>query len=459
MDPSLQPSRLRGLSAVVFGFGRAGRASTDFLSEAGASVIVCDERAIAPDVRAPYETRGVRFITGFPTGLSADLLVRSPGLRPDAPALLSAVAAGGRLTGETELFLANTPAVTVGVTGSDGKTTTAALTAALLRAAGRRVFLGGNNGTPLLPRVGEMRPDDVAVLELSSFQLMTVRRSPHAAVFTNFTPNHLDWHRDMAEYAAAKGNLFLHGAGRLILPADDAAVLALTREYTGQRVYFSDDPAAFLPVCRRRVFARGNTLVVSTPAGEAVFPGLSAFSLPGAHNRRNLMAALGVAAEHMSPDVFEKTVPALAAAPHRMTVAGTAGGVTFIDSSIDTTPSRTAATLAAYSGRRLHVLLGGRGKNVSFAPLTTPLAEKAVAVYLYGEAAGELEKALSGHVFFTRYTAFDAAFDAAATAARAGETVLLSPACTSFDGFKDYEERGTHFCARARAFCAERNKH
>ena len=457
MDPSLHKSRLRGLSAAVFGFGRAGRAAADFLLDAGAGVTVYDERETDPAAVAAARARGARFVTGlFPMNVGADLLVRSPGLRPDCPALLSAVAAGGRLTSEMELFLANTKALTVGVSGSDGKTTTATLTAALFRAAGRRVFLGGNTGTPLLPVVGTMTADDVAVLELSSFQLITVRRSPHTAVLTNLTPNHLDWHRDMAEYAAAKGNLFLHGAGRLVLPADDAAVLDMTREYTGERVWFSTDPAAFLPAHRTRVFAREGTLVLASPAGETVFPGFSSFPLIGAHNRRNLAAALGAAAPCITPDAFEKTVPTLSPVPHRMTVVGGAGGVTFIDSSIDTTPSRTAAALSALDGRRAHVLLGGRGKNVSFAPLATALGPH--AAYLFGEAAGDIEKALTGRVFCTRCATFEAAFAAAASAARPGEVVLLSPACTSFDTFKDYQERGARFARLARAFCAERER-
>ena len=457
MDPSLLKARLRGLSAAVFGFGRAGQAAAGFLLDAGARVTVYDERGPDAAVFAPFAARGARLFAGaFPLNVSADLLVRSPGLRPDHPALLSAAAAGGRLTSETELFLANTRALTVGVTGSDGKTTTASLTAALLRAAGRRVFLGGNNGTPLLPKAGDMRESDVAVLELSSFQLMTVRRSPHVAVLTNLTPNHLDWHRDMAEYVAAKQNLFLHGAGRLILPADDAAVLRMTAEYTGERVWFSDDAAAFLPSCRTCLSVRGDGIVARTPTGETTFPGLAAFPLPGAHNRRDLLAALGAALPCITPDAFEKTVPTLSPVPHRMTVVGQAGGVTFIDSSIDTTPSRTAATLAALDGKRAHVLLGGRGKNVSFAPLANALAPH--AAYLFGEAAGEIERAIAGRVFLTRYATFDAAFAAAAAAAGPGEAVLLSPACTSFDAFKDYQERGAHFSALVRAFCAERNE-
>ena len=459
MDPSLRKACIKGLSAAVFGFGRAGRAAADFLLDAGAVVTVYDERTVDPAAAATYVTRGVRFVTGsFPPNVGADLLVRSPGLRPDHPALLAAVAAGGRLTSETELFLANTKALIVGVTGSDGKTTTATLTAALLRAAGRRVFVGGNTGTPLLPAAEAMTADDAAVLELSSFQLMTVRRSPHVAVLTNLTPNHLDWHRDMAEYAAAKQNVFLHGAGRLVLPADDAAVLDMAREYTGERVWFSDDPTAFSHACRHCIFERDGALVYRAPAGETAFPGLAAFPLVGAHNRRNLAAALGAVVPDIAPAAFEKALPALSPVPHRMAAVGTVGGVTFVDSSIDTTPSRTIATLTAFDGAPLHILLGGRGKNVSFAPLAAALAERAVRAYLYGEAAGEIEAALQNHVFYTRFATFDAAFLAAARAARPGETVLLSPACTSFDAFCDYEERGAHFAASVRAFRAEREE-
>ncbi len=433
---------------AVLGFGRAGRAATDWLLQRGARVAVYERNL--PQDAADYHARGCEFYAGeLPPCIAAEALVRSPVIRPDHPTIRASVAAGARLTGETELFLANCPAPVIGVTGSDGKTTTASLIAALLRGAGYSVVLGGNNGVPLLREVHELTPRHVAVLELSSFQLMTVARSPEVAVVTNITPNHLDWHTDIEEYVAAKRRIFEYGARRLVLNAEDPATRRLMEADVGEIALFSaaeiDAPPTILPPVAERIgICRGEVLSFLPDKVEKLTP-LDGFSLAGRHNIQNLLAALAAVRGLVSPKSAAATIPTLRGVRHRLEAVTTANGVRFINSSIDTSPTRTAAALSALAGRPL-VIAGGRGKGIPLTPLGEQLATRAAAVFLYGETAGEIAAAIGGRVPTAVFCRFSDAFFAAANSAKSGDTVLLSPGCTAFGEFRDFEERGETFC-------------
>ncbi|MBQ9778484.1 MAG: hypothetical protein IJW22_06125 [Clostridia bacterium] len=210
--------QLAGHSVAILGFGRSGRAVADTLLALGATPTVYTEVPVSDEVKAIYRPNGVDFVEGFPQEFRESVLVRSPAIRPDIPPIRRALANGAYLTGECDLFMQSTAATVIGVTGSDGKTTTANLIFEILKAAGRRVVLGGNNGTPLLPLADKLSAGDIAVVELSSFQLMSAP-APDIAVLTNLTPNHLNWHADYEEYAAAKCRA-LQGAGRAVVSAD-----------------------------------------------------------------------------------------------------------------------------------------------------------------------------------------------------------------------------------------------
>ncbi len=438
-------AKMDGKEFSVLGFGRAGRAAAEYLQSHGGRVTVFDEKPLKEEAKAPFSARGVRFFEGaFPQELPGDVLIRSPGIRPDIPPILAALARGAELSSETELFFDNCPATVIGVTGSDGKTTTTALTAALLAAGGRRVFCGGNNGTPLLPRVGEMTAGDLAVTELSSFQLMTLSHAPAIAVITNISPNHLNWHRDMTEYIAAKCRIF-HGAGRLVTNADCPLTrhIAEEAEAAGVPVWLFSVTGNFRMGEKNRVYPDGDRVVV---AGENELSSFDcrSFRLPGRHNKENLCAALAAAAPYLSRRAVPAALSAFRGVPHRLQYVGTVRGVTYINSSIDTSPSRTAAALSALSCRPL-VIAGGRGKGISLTPLADALAERAGAVFLYGETAKEIAEELNGRIPTRVFSEFGDAFSAAASAAVPGDTVLLSPGCTAFDRFRDFEERGEVF--------------
>ena len=444
-------------SVAMLGFGRANRAVAEWLLGKGGTATVYADTPVAQAYREQYAARGLRFYESeMPDDLPEQVLVRSPGIRPDAKPIRAALARGACLTSETELLLALTQATPLGITGSDGKTTTATLAAALLRAAGHRTWLGGNNGTPLLARVEEMKKGDLLVLELSSFQLMTLACPLPRAVITNISPNHLNWHTDMSEYVAAKCRIF-GGDTHLVLNADNettAALAASRAEHTclfSARREWDDLPAA------GRAYACGQQVTVEEGSVKYTFDCLTAFSLPGTHNLENLLAALALTAPYLTHEAPTHALTDFRGVAHRLEYVDTVGGVAYYNSSIDTSPSRTVAALSALSAHPV-VILGGRGKGVSFAPLTAVLAKSVKAACLYGEAAPEIAAVLPQGLPFVQIKSFDEAFSAAVAFAKEGDTVLLSPACTAFGEFRDYEARGKHFCALVKKLNSERIK-
>ena len=440
-------------TVALIGFGRANRAVLRWLKEKGGSATVYAENA-PPDM-AVFDSKSVSFRVGqFPAVFREQVLVRSPGIRPDISPIARAVESGALLTSETELFMALVPCKIIGVTGSDGKTTTANLAAELLRAVGHRVWLGGNNGTPLLPQVPQMKHTDIAVLELSSFQLMTVRATPATAIITNVTPNHLNWHTDMAEYTAAKCRIF-SPTTRLVLNGEDPITRAIGQGREGNTLLFSPKPPADIVTADGLVYAENENVVVRERDGIRAFLCLEHFRLPGRHNLENLLAAIAATAPYLTAEAPAAALADFRGVAHRLQYVGTVCGVRYYNSSIDTSPSRTAAALAALDACPL-VIAGGRGKGVSFAPLGEALRRFAKAVYLYGEAAGEIAAALPAGLPHKIFERFGDAFSAAAHDARDGDTVLLSPACTAFGEFRDFEQRGDTFCRMVRELAAER---
>ncbi len=447
---NLTLAQLTKTDIAVLGFGRSGRSVTEFLLSLGATPRVYTQHPIDKSLADIYAGRGVAFSFGFPDAFEEGILMRSPGIRPDILPIRRALANGAQLCGEADLFLCNTKALVIGVTGSDGKTTTASLIAALLRAAGKRVVLGGNNGMPLLPHLASLTAEDFAVVELSSFQLMTAP-SPDVALITNITPNHLNWHTDFLEYATAKCRIFTGGAKRLVTLADDPICADIAARAPLPVTLFSAKNE--LPFPEKSgdgcVFAKNGTLVVRERETERVLDVLGAFSLPGVHNLQNLAAATAAVADIVSEQGMRHALKDFSGVPHRLQTVGTVRGVRYIDSSIDTSPTRVAAALGAMNEKPL-VIVGGRGKGIDLSPLADALAAGARAVFLYGETANEIATLLGTRVPNFQFNLFADAFFAAADAAVPGESVLLSPGCTAFDQFRDFEHRAEVFCRLVR---------
>ena len=445
-----------GARVVLFGIGRANLAVLRRLLFFGCRPVVLTEGEPHADTCAYLLKNGVPFTVGaFPDRVEADVLVRSPGLRPDLPPFLAHRQNGGLVTEESSITRALLPCHLIGVTGSDGKTTTAALCALLLKASGVCAWLGGNNGVPLLDRVGEMGENDVAVMELSSFQLIDAPRAADTAVITNVTPNHLNWHTDMAEYLAAKCRIFGTGT-RLITNAacDLTRALGLAHAGRGEKALFFGESLTDIPPSADKIFTEGEDVCLLADGCRVRYTCLGDFRLPGRHNRENLLAALGATAPWLTPVAPSVAIRDFYGVPHRLQYVATVGGVHYFNSSIDTSPTRTRAALEALGGQPI-VIAGGRGKGVSLAPLATALRAHARAVCLYGEAAGEIAAGL-GDLPHSIHLRFADAFTAAAAKAVAGDTVLLSPGCTAFGEFRDFEERGACFHRLVAALARER---
>ncbi|RFA30323.1 UDP-N-acetylmuramoyl-L-alanine--D-glutamate ligase [Alkalilimnicola ehrlichii] len=436
----------RGMTVVV-GLGATGLACARFLHARGVPVMVTDSRPQPPGLAAArQELPAVPLaLGGFdePALCAAAEVVVSPGVALDEPALKAAAAAGVAMVSEIELFARYAQAPVVAITGSNGKSTVTTLLGRMAELAGIDVAVGGNLGTPALELLREPEPE-LYVLELSSFQLETTSGlNPRAAVVLNISPDHMDRYADLAAYAEAKRRIFA-GTGVMVLNQDDSAVVAMA-DANRRCVPFSlqKAPADGFGVVRRDgetwLVARGEPLL---PAGE--------LRLPGQHNLANALAAcaLAEAVAIPTPAVLEalRTYPGLS---HRTQWVGEANGVVWYN---DSKATNVGATLAAVNGLpgKLVLIAGGDGKGGDFAPLRPALANKARAVVLIGRDAPLLRTALEGAVPLRQAPDMETAVKMAADLAQPGDSVLLSPACASFDMFSGYEERGDVFAAAVR---------
>ena len=464
--------KIRNGHCVLLGFGISNKPLAEWLSRHGAGKVTVRDRRTEDEMRAcgDYDlaaSHGAEVVCGkdYLTGLCGDVLFRTPGMRPDAPEILSAVAAGATLTSEMELFLDVTEATVIGITGSDGKTTTTTLTALFLekeaeRRGDFRVWRGGNIGTPLLPEVEYMTERDVAVVELSSFQLMTATRSPHRAVLTNISPNHLDWHRGMEEYIAAKRHIFDHApCGCLVVNAENDVVREMALTATAPVTRFSSRRVGFDRIWSDTVgqgaaYVRDGVICLSDGQTETPVLPVSMIRVPGVHNVENFTAAIAVTAGLVSAESVRDIAQTFVGVPHRQELVLERDGVRYINSSIDSCPSRTATALRAMDaeGVRPIIICGGRDKKVPFDTLADDLCRYAKAVVLTGEARGQIWDALQACPDFdpqrlpvTVEPDFEEAVKTACGLAIRGDVVLLSPACTSFDAFRHFDERGDAF--------------
>ncbi len=425
----MKPLPRKNDTASVFGLGRSGRALITHLVRHGVHVYAFDDapKENLGDTPLWLSSLGVPLFSGGRGEARGDFVFRTPSMRPDSPVLCRAALRGAVVMGEAEYFASLCPAPIYAVTGSDGKTTTSSMLAGLLSMAGKRVYLGGNIGRSLLPFLDEMTPDDICVLELSSFQLSDMECTFDTGIVTNLSPNHLDWHKSFEEYAAAK---------RRLPSLSHRAVLRQGLFPALPALRFSGTEAADFTVRGDRLIGMGIPLCATSDV-----------RAEGAHNLENLLAAAAAAAAFITPRALRGFARRFGGAPHRMELVATHDGVRYVNSSIDTTPTRTAATLAAQrKNGRILLLLGGRGKKLTPAPLTAALRETDAFCFLFGETEEEFARAAkeAGRPYL-RCESMENAFRAAKAEAKAGDTVLLSPAATSYDAYVDFEERGEHF--------------
>ena len=432
---------LRGKRIAVLGLGVSNRPLVRLLLEFGCDVTGCDRtprEKLDAEVLA-LEQAGCKLRCGdtYLDGVEADVLFRTPGMHPGNPAIRSLADRGAYVTSEMEVFFEVAPCNLIAVTGSDGKTTTTTLISEMLKAEGKRVWLGGNIGTPLLPLVRQMQPDDFAVVELSSFQLMDMTRSPARAVVTNLAPNHLDVHKDMDEYVDAKKNIFRFQdeRGLLVLNHDNAITDGFTGN--GKTVKFSRQGSA-------HVCLNGDVI---TRGGEAVLD-VKDILLPGVHNIENYMAAIAAVEGLVSDEAIRRVAKNFGGVEHRIELVRIKDGVRFYNDSIASSPSRTIAGLRSFK-EKVILIAGGYDKHIPYDVLGPEICGHVKKLFLCGATAPQIRSAVENcggeQPEITDCGDFESAVRAAAAAAESGDVVLMSPASASFDQFKNFMVRGEFF--------------
>ncbi len=439
---------VRGKRALVVGLARSGREAARCLAERGATVMVTDSRppsAFAADIRELSKQK-----VGLELGqhrdetfLNQDLIVVSPGVPWDLPQLVKARERGVTVVPEIEAASWYLKGPIIGITGSNGKTTTTALLGKMIKASGFSTFVGGNIGVPLISAVDRTTPETILVTELSSFQLEAIQSfRPHIAVVLNLTPNHLDRHPSFEAYAAAKARIFLNQTEQdwAVLNADDPQVLKLAASIRSRKVFFSRTRS--LP---DGVFAADGHICYRTANLERPLLETTDINLRGAFNVENVLAA-AAAACLVGADfgALRAAVREFQGVEHRLEFVKKIRDVDFYNDSKATSVDATAKALTAFT-RGVHLILGGKDKGAPYAPLKPLLQGRVREVLLIGAAADRIENELKDVAVIVRAGDLDTAVRQAFQNAVAGETVLLAPACASFDQFEDYEHRGRVF--------------
>ena len=440
---------MRGKRVSICGIGANNTPVIHQFLEAGAHVTACDRRSREQLGAAvePLEQAGARLLLGdgyLDQLTDADLILRTPGMKPYLPAFEKAREAGIPVTSEMELFFELCPAPIYAVTGSDGKTTTTTIIAGLLSAAGRTVYLGGNIGRALLPCVRDIRPEDAAVVELSSFQLTRMKQRPRVAVVTNVAPNHLDWHTDMQEYIDAKKNLVRYQvpSDRAVLNADNAVTATFAADTQAQVSWFSRRH----PVESGAWQAEDGTLYVREEGQDTPVLSVLDIRIPGVHNVENYLAAISAVWGEVPADVIKAYARDFGGVAHRCELVRERAGVRWYNDSIGSSPSRTIAGLNAFE-KPVILIAGGYDKHIPYAPLGPVAAKTVKAAILMGATADAIEAAIRAHADLPIYRVYnmEEAVQKAAAIAGQGDIVFMSPASASFDMYPNFEVRGNHF--------------
>ena len=450
-----------GKKVIVIGAARQGTALSRYLASKGAQVILTDMHSLddLPANLPDLEKLGIQLhLGGHPLELleGADLVCVSGGVPLTIPFIQAALQRGIPLSNDSQIFLEACPAQVIGITGSSGKTTTTALVGLMaqkyfeMKQNGHRAWVGGNIGNPLIEQVDQIDEDDLVVLELSSFQLELMTRSPQIAAILNITPNHLDRHGNMQAYIAAKSRIlrFQHPGDVAILNRDDPGSWSLAENLKSDLISFGfqkpDSKQNGTYIYKDAIWLQlGRESLKMLP--------LEWIQLPGRHNIANVLAACAIAtAASLALPAIQTAIEEFTGIPHRLEFIRNINGADWYNDSIATAPERTMAAIEAFEGP-LVLLLGGRDKNLPWDDLSQLIHQRVRAVVLFGEAAGLIERALRAVKkeetlqVISRCNTLEEAVQAAAKLAQPGDTVLLSPGCTSFDAFKDFEERGEYF--------------
>ena len=447
---------IQGKKVAFIGAGVSHKRCIEQFVELGAQVTLCDQKKSIEDFGDYADTLrrlnvalslGEHYTDGF---AGQDIIMRTPGYEYFKPELQAAKAAGAMVTSEVELFFEFCPCEIVAVTGSDGKTTTTTLISKMFEAAGRKVFLGGNIGAALLPQLADVTPEAVAVVELSSFQLISMRRSPKVAVVTNVTPNHLDHHKDMQEYIDAKRNILLWQVPpcRAVLGYENDITRAMQSDCKGEQVWFTrlheTDRGAFLRASDDTLcYAENGVVTPVLPRAE--------IKLRGLHNVENLLAAIAAVWGRVPVEAMRQVGSTFTGVEHRIEPVRVLDGVTYYNDSIASSPTRTIAGLRSFD-QKIILIAGGYDKKIPYEPLAPEIIAHVKTLVLMGATGPRIEKAVREHPDYdeSKLTILHAdnmqhAVELARSAAQPGDVVSLSPASASFDLSPNFEVRGRNY--------------
>jgi len=438
---------LKNKRVLVVGLGKSGVASALFLESRGAIVTVSDAKPadqLAKEIPVLLD-HGIAVETGGHgdrTFRGQDLIVVSPGIPADVDPLAQARALGEQVIGEIELAYEFLPGPIVAITGSNGKTTTTALTSEIITTSGFKTLTGGNIGTPAISLADQATPESVAVLEVSSFQLETIRHfRPKVALILNITPDHLDRHRTFEAYVNAKARIFENqtAADFLVLNAEDKTCVALAERAKSQVYWFSNRKEV-----ERGAFVWNGEIQFRDGKTQSIMP-VSELSLKGAHNVENALAAVCAGMlMRCDPARIRQAVRNFKAVEHRLEYVATVRGVEYYNDSKATNVDATMKALESFPAN-IHLILGGKDKGSDYRVLNSLLRERVKAAYTIGAAAEKIESQIRGATKIIHAETLQNAIQKAASSARAGDVILLAPACSSFDQFENYEHRGQVF--------------
>ena len=447
---------IQGKKVAFIGAGVSHKRCIEQFVELGAQVTLCDQKKSLEDFGAYADTLrrlhvrlslGEHYTDGF---AGQDIIMRTPGYEYYKPELQAALQAGTKATSEVELFFELCPCEIVAVTGSDGKTTTTTLISKMFEAAGRKVFLGGNIGAALLPQLADVTPEAVAVVELSSFQLISMRVSPKVAVVTNVTPNHLDHHKDMQEYIDAKRNILLWQVPpcRAVLGFENEISRGMQKDCKGEQVWFTrlheTDKGAFLRESDDTLcYAENGVVTPILPRAEV--------KLRGLHNVENLLAAIAAVWGRVPVEAMRQVGSTFTGVEHRIEPVRTLDGVTYYNDSIASSPTRTIAGLRSFN-QKIILIAGGYDKKIPYEPLAPEIMAHVKTLVLMGATGPRIEAAVRGCAGFDESAltilhadSMQHAVELARGAARPGDVVSLSPASASFDLYPNFEVRGRDY--------------
>lgn len=440
---------ISGKTVTFCGIGRSHMPLMKMFQEKGAVVSARDKRTLEElgENGETLQKLGVKLILGenYLQDLREDIIFRTPGMRYHLPQLETARKQGSVVTSEMEVFFELCPCKIYAVTGSDGKTTTTSIIAELLKAQGKTVHLGGNIGRPLLPEIESIQPGDRAVVELSSFQLISMGESPDVAVVTNLSPNHLDVHKDMQEYIDAKKNIFLHqnAFSRTVLNAGNEITASFAAQVRGDCWMFRRGSSV-----ERGVWCDGGQIYVHQ---EPLMP-LSQIKIPGWHNVENYMAAIAAVWGDVSPEVIRQVAATFNGVEHRAEFVREFNGVKYYNDSIATSPTRVISGTLSLFPQKILMIAGGYDKHIPFEPMGPVVCEKVKTLILLGATAQKIEDAVKaadnyqeGAPEILRVETMEQAVAMAAAHAQPGDIVSLSPASAAFDLYPNFEVRGRHY--------------